>query len=61
MYEAQTGNKIKLVNIITATPKLAVIASSRIIPISIVNKVKKPTVSDKRAIPPGIKSALKLD
>ena len=60
MYDAHTGNKIKLVKIITATPKLAVIASSRIIPISMVSKVKKPIVSDSSAIPPGIRSALKL-
>ena len=42
---------------ITATPRLAVIASSRMIPISMTSKVRKPTVSDRSAIPPGISSA----
>ena len=46
---------------IIATPNEAVIANSLIIPISIDNKVKKPTVSESKAIPPGINKALKLN
>ena len=45
---------------IMATPKEAVIANSRIIPISIDNKVIKPTVSESNAIPPGTSKTLKL-
>ena len=48
-----TGSSNKLVRMITATPILAVIANSRIMPISITNNVIKPTVSDNSAIPPG--------
>ena len=45
---------------IIATPIEAVIANSLIMPISMDNKVKKPTVSETKATPPGINKALKL-
>ena len=51
---------MRLVKIIIATPNDAVIANSRIIPISIESNVRKPTVSDNKATPPGINNKRKL-
>lgn len=55
-----TGSRNILVTMMTATPMLALMASSRITPMSMTISVEKPTASQTSAMVPGMNSRRKV-